>query len=406
MPVPYWRLSFFYFSYFAALGCFISYWGLYLRAKGFSAVEIGQLSALLLAMKLVSPNIWGWLADRYRKSLRIVRWSSFLTALAFAGFLKAHDYSEFVLISLAYGFFWNASLPIYEAMTLAHLQADSHRYSQVRLWGSVGFILSVTTLGQWLDYHPIHYLPLVALGLFLLWWFSTLLTPDCQELSAPTTRSNANEYGNKPALFAFLAIYVLIQIAHAPYYVFYSIYLKEHGYSTTMTGLLWSSGVVAEIVLFLAMKYLLGRFTLRRILLISLLFSVVRWLLIGNFVDNVALVVLAQLLHAASFGGTHIAGIHFMHRFFDARHQGKGQALYHSVSFGLGGMLGSLLSGQYWEVLGPHLIYSIAAACCGLAYVMAHCWIERGEEDEPTGKLETFSSQETPKKLAPRSHEQ
>jgi len=174
-------------------------------------------------------------------------------------------------------------------------------------------------------------------------------------------------------------VYILVQFAHAPYYVFYSIYLKEHLYSTTTTGLLWSLGVIAEIVLFLFMKGLLKRYSLRGILLTSLIFAILRWVLIGGYVENLGLLIFAQLLHAATFGGTHIAAIHFVHRFFDHQHQAKGQALYHSLSFGLGGMLGSLFSGQYWEPLGSHAIYSIAAISCGFAFVIAYIWV--GRED-------------------------
>jgi MFS transporter, PPP family, 3-phenylpropionic acid transporter len=176
-----------------------------------------------------------------------------------------------------------------------------------------------------------------------------------------------------------LFVYVLIQIAHAPYYVFYSLYLKQHLYSTTTTGLLWSLGVVAEIVLFLFMKGLLRRYSLRGILLSSLAFAILRWLLIGAYVDNLGLLVFAQILHAATFGGTHIAAIHLVHRYFNQEHQSKGQALYHSVSFGVGGMIGSLASGQYWETLGSHVIYSAAAVSCGVAFIIATIWV--GRED-------------------------
>jgi MFS transporter, PPP family, 3-phenylpropionic acid transporter len=183
----------------------------------------------------------------------------------------------------------------------------------------------------------------------------------------------------KPEVLAFLLVYVLLQFAHAPYYVFYTIYLKQHLYSTTTTGMLWSLGVIAEIALFLVMKGLLQRYSLRGILLTSLVFAVLRWVLIGGYVDNIGLMIFAQLLHAATFGGTHIAAIHFVHHYFDQHHQSKGQALYHSLSFGLGGMLGSLFSGYYWESAGSHGIYSAAAFSCGIAFVIAYIWV--GKQD-------------------------
>ena len=379
MAVPYWRLSSFYLCYFATLGAFIPYWSLYLKENGFNPAEIGQLSALLVGTKIIAPNLWGWIGDHTRKNLRIIRWTSFFAALLFAGFLAIHSYMEFAWLTIGFSFFWNAPLPLYEATTLSHLQAEAHRYSRIRLWGSVGFILTVVGVGKLLDSQPILLLPIMITGLLAFTWLTTLVTPESRSVSHDHNPARIASIIKKPEVLAFLLVYILVQFAHAPYYVFYSIYLKEHLYSTTTTGLLWSLGVIAEIVLFLFMKGLLKRYSLRGILLTSLIFAILRWVLIGGYVENLGLLIFAQLLHAATFGGTHIAAIHFVHRFFDQKHQAKGQALYHSLSFGLGGMLGSLFSGQYWEPLGSHAIYSIAAISCGFAFVIAYIWV--GRED-------------------------
>jgi PPP family 3-phenylpropionic acid transporter len=375
MPVPYWRLSSFYLCYFAALGCYVPYWSLYLKDNGFNAAEIGQLSALLVGTKVIAPNLWGWIADQSRKNLRIIRWTSFLAALLFAGFFAAKGYGQFALITIAFSFFWNAPLPLFEATTLAHLHDDAHRYSLIRLWGSIGFIVAVTAVGKLLEFQPMLLVPWVICCLLAMTWLAALATPEITVSAHETSPVKIANILKQPEVIAFLLVYVLIQCGHAPYYVFYSLYLKEHLYSTVATGLLWSLGVVAEIVLFVFMKRVLQRFSLRGILLTSLALSALRWLMIGAYADNPALLIVAQFLHAASFGGTHIAAIHFVQQFFDRQHQSKGQALYHSLSFGLGGMVGSLVSGYYWDVLGSHVIYTAAALCCGLAYLISYLWV-------------------------------
>ena len=341
MAVPYWRLSSFYLCYFATLGAFIPYWSLYLKESGFNAAEIGQLSALLVGTKVIAPNLWGWIADHSRKNLRIIRWTAFIASLLFAGFLAVYGYREYALLTIVFSFFWNAPLPLYEAVTLSHLQADSHGYSRIRLWGSVGFILTVAAVGKLLDSQPIALLPYLITGLLGLNWLTTLVTPKSRNVSHDHSQISVTNIIKKPEVIAFLLVYVLLQFAHAPYYVFHAVYL-------------------------------------RGILLTSLVFAVVRWLLIGAYVDNLGLMVIAQLLHAATFGGTHIAAIHLVHRYFDQHHQSKGQALYHSLSFGLGGMIGSLLSGRYWETLGSHVVFTAAAIACGIAYIIAYIWVGRG----------------------------
>ncbi len=376
MSIPYWRLSGFYFFYFATVGVFLPYWGLYLKQRGFNPVQIGELSAMLSGTRIIAPILWGWIADHTGKNLRIIRIAAFFTAAFFAGFLFAHGYFWFAWITIAFSFFWNAALPQFEAVTLYHLKNETHRYSRIRLWGSIGFIVAVLGVGRLLDYLSPDIIPIAVTLLMTLIWAVSLMTPT---IRAPHHQAAVGimQIMKKPELWAFLVVYMLLQLAHAPYYVFYSIYLKHYQYSASLTGFLWALAVFAEIVLFIYMRRILKRFSLRAVLLFSILFSVVRWLMIAWCVDYFWLLLFAQLLHAATFAGTHVAAIHLVHLYFGDRHQGKGQALYTSLTFGLGGMLGSYYSGYYWESFGAEFVYSMAAVCCSVAFVIAYIWVGR-----------------------------
>lgn len=384
MSVPYWRLSGFYFFYFATLGCFVPYWSLYLKGIGFNPIEIGELSALLVGTKIIAPLLWGWIADHTGKSLRIIRLAAFFAAVLFAGFLYAHDYLWVAAITISFSFFWNAVLPQFEAVTLFHLKKEAHRYSQIRLWGSVGFIVTVLGMGLILDIFPVATLPIAIVVLLVLNWWVTLITPEAKSISHRSASLAMLQIIKRPEVLAFFVVNILLQVAHAPYYVFYSIYLKQNHYSATVTGLLWALGVLAEIVLFLYMKRLLKRFSLRAILLFSLALAICRWLIIGWCPDYLGLLIFAQLLHAATFGGVHVVAIHLVHLYFGDQHQGKGQALYSSLGFGVGGVLGSLYSGYYWESLGSRFVYSVAALCCSFALVIAYLWVGRENSQKPT----------------------
>jgi PPP family 3-phenylpropionic acid transporter len=80
----------------------------------------------------------------------------------------------------------------------------------------------------------------------------------------------------------------------------------------------------------------------------------------------------AQILHAASFGVYHAVAIQLIHNYFVGQHQGKGQALYSSVSFGAGGAIGSLYAGYTWESLGTTATFMIAAVVSLLAAFIAY----------------------------------
>jgi len=164
---------------------------------------------------------------------------------------------------------------------------------------------------------------------------------------------------------------LLAQASHGPYYTFFSIYLEDLGYTRTLIGVLWALGVVAEIIIFLLMHRLLPCYGARNLLLTALLITVIRWLLIAAQPQNLPILLIAQIMHAASFGILHASAIHMVHRLFPGRLQGRGQALYSSLSFGLGGAIGSLLSGYVWSNLGASWIYYMAAIMAGIGYLVA-----------------------------------
>ncbi|MGR9086705.1 MAG: MFS transporter [Gammaproteobacteria bacterium] len=379
MSIPYWRLSGFYFFYFAILGVHLPYWGLYLKDSGFDPIEIGNLSALLVATRIIAPALWGGVADRTRNKLFIIRITLFWGAWVFAGFLFAKDYRWVVLLTFGFGFFWNAALPLFEAITLACLTNEPYRYSRIRLWGSVGFITMVLGVGRVLDQLSVAVLPLVITVLLAANWLVTLTLPKTHAPGTGTAPIGILDILRQKGVLAFLLVSMLLQMAHGPYYVFYSIYLKQFEYSATLTGFLWALGVFSEILLFLYIRPVLAKFSLKNILLASLLLAAGRWLLIGWYAGNPYVLVTAQLLHAASFGSAHIASIHLIDQYFGQAHQAKGQALYSSFSFGLGGMAGSMYSGYFWELLGPEFVYSMAAFLCYLAFIITYYRLDRGK---------------------------
>lgn len=376
LTVPYWRLSGFYGFYFASLGALVPYWGLYLKSQGFNARDIGTLMAIIMATKIVSPNIWGWIADHTGKRMQIVRVGCLLATISFAGVFLHQGFWWLVLVMLMFSFFWNAALPQFEATTFNHLGDDVHRYSNIRLWGSIGFIISVAALGPVLDSQGAQILPVVVILLFAGIWLASLIVPEQAAQHIPVGHESLVQVLKKPAVLALLAVCFLMQMSHGPYYTFYSIYMEDYGYSRSAIGQLWALGVIAEVVVFVFMHLLVPRFGVRRLLILSLLLASCRWLMIGVFPQALTFIIIAQVLHAASFGIYHACAIQLIHRYFTGRHQGKGQAIYSSLSFGAGGAIGSFYSGIAWDGLSPQAVFVIAAAISMLAMLIAVIWVK------------------------------
>ncbi len=373
--MPYWRLSSFYFFYFATLGALIPYWGPYLRSIGFSPAEIGNLIAIILGTKIVAPNVWGWIADHSGRCMGVVRLAALLTVVTYSGVFFGTSFWWLALVMTLFSFFWNASLPQLEATTMNFLGDETPRYGRVRLWGSIGFIVVVWSLGPLLDRHGEAMVLPILLVLMAGIWVASLTIPERACRLGHEQHASILTLFRQPAILAFLLSCLLMQASHAPYYAFYSIFLADHGYSNTFIGFLWAVGVICEVIVFLTMSRIFSRLSLRTVLLGSFLLAALRWVLIAYFVDSVPILIFAQAMHAVTFGAYHATAVHMVHRFFTGRHQHRGQAIYSSMSFGVGGALGSFYSGYSWMWFGATTTYLVAAVMALLAFALTYSLI-------------------------------
>jgi PPP family 3-phenylpropionic acid transporter len=367
-----WRIAGFYFFYYAFVGMFSPYWSLYLKSIHFDAIEIAILLSMQPVMRMIAPNIWGWLADHTGQKLLVVKIAATLSAVCYLGVFATTSFWGMLLVLALMSFFWSASMPLVEATTLTYLGKHSARYGRIRSWGSIGFITSVVGLGYAFDYIAISWLLWAGLvceiGILI---FARQIPPTKVQVHS-TDHQPVRQIVLQPRVIALFSACFLMSVAHGPYYTFYSIYLVEHGYAKSAVGGLWALGVICEIGVFFLMPWLVRRFGFTRILLISFSAAIVRFILIGWGVDYLILLLIAQVLHAATFGAYHAASVGLVHEFFQGRHQSKGQALFGSLTYGAGGMLGGLASGPIWQHYGASVLYSCSAgvALLGLLLIL------------------------------------
>ncbi|HET7776031.1 MAG TPA: MFS transporter [Azospira sp.] len=374
-PLPYWRLSGYYFFHFAFVGVFQPYFGLYLQSLHLSSWEIGLILSQMALMRLCSPAVWGWLADHLHVRIPLVRLAAGVSVVVFNLLFFAQTLVPLLGAMALLAFFWSAALPLMETVVFDHLHAEPARYSRVRIWGSIGYIVTVLITGALLDYLPpvsVLWMSFCLMGGILGF---ALLVPESPTPPQTVASPPVSTILAQLRVRALLGACFLMSAAHGALYLFYSIYLADHGYSKTLVGSLWFLGVIAEIFVFFFMARLLRRFSLRQVLLASFAAAILRFLLIGWCVDSLPVLLFAQVLHSLTFGAYHAAAIAAINRWFPGRCQARGQALYSSLSFGAGGLVGGLLSGWSWDVLGGAATFGLGAAFAFLGWLLVAAWV-------------------------------
>jgi PPP family 3-phenylpropionic acid transporter len=364
------NLSRFYFIYYFFVGAFVPYWGLYLQSEQFSAADIGILMSLFQISRIFAPNLWGWLADHTGRRVKWIQLTALLGLLGFIAVFWAHGFWWLFFVMLSLSLFTSSTLPLSESLTLAHLATTNGHYSRIRMWGSLGFIVAAVVLGFLIDAYGIKSLLWFLLSVQIVLFSLTFKLPDATVAPHAHDHFSIWQIIKQPVVIALLLGCALMVTAHGVLYNFYSIYLAEHGYSKGMIGLLWSLGVICEIIIFMLMPKLMARFSLKVILLTSLALAVLRFSMIGVAVDNLWWLLIAQSLHAFTFGSFHAASVEVITQFFNGRHQAKGQAIYNSVAYGVGGTVGGLAGGYALQYMGGQNTFLLAALFPLLGFVV------------------------------------
>ncbi len=365
------NFALFFFAYYGYVGVFSPYASLYFADKGISATQIGVLMSLMQVMRIFGPNLWGWVADHTSQRVRVLRLTSIAAAIVFCGMFWGQTFLYFFIVMVLLNLFTSAQGPLSEALMLSAMRGDLTHYGRLRLWGSVGFIAAVMVSGQLLDWFGIGLVPWISLLLLALVAFASIRMREEGAVHHAHDTPSVRSLLQRREVIAFFASTFLMVAAHASLYVYYSLYLSQIGYSKTVIGLMWSLGVVAEIAFFYWQAPLFRRLGVRLLMLASLAIGIVRFMMIGLGAESLVLLLFAQVLHAATFGVHHSASVATMQRWFAGPLQARGQALYISISYGLGGTAGGLLLSACWDTFGAELVYLLAAAMCAVGWLAA-----------------------------------
>jgi PPP family 3-phenylpropionic acid transporter len=243
------------FAYFAAIGLFNPYAPLWFQSLGLSTLVIGGIASLQSWTRIVAPYAWSWAGDHSGRRTELIRLAAVGALLSALGLLGVRGAVPVALVTTLLFVANSGVVPLYET-SLAHLLntpsgMDTTRYGRVRMWGSVGFIVSVTAFGALLEWAGIAIFPaFVATMNALLLWAAWRL---------PTTRAEARHDEpappvlpllRRPEVAWFFASIGFTVLAHTSLYAFFSLYLVSLGYGKLAVGALWAVSVAVEIAFF------------------------------------------------------------------------------------------------------------------------------------------------------------
>jgi PPP family 3-phenylpropionic acid transporter len=365
------RLSFFYGTAFGMLGTYLPFFPVWLKAVGIEASWIGIITALpALTRFTVLPMVTAF-AERRRATRNAIVMTAFATAIGLVVVGTQHHGLALFLVFAVTCCLWTPTGPLTDAYALRGVVRYGLDYGPLRLWGSAAFVFGALSCGLFIDViAPERLIWIIAAAAGLSAFASLGLRPlDVPVTSEPGHRG-AGALLRDGGFLAIIVASALIQGSHAAYYIFASIVWKQAGLGGLTIALLWSLGVVAEILLFA----LSPRFTLPSsvLVVIGALSAVARWVITAQQ-PPIAILAVVQLAHGLTFGLTQVGTMGLLVHHVPGHVMTRGQG-YLAACSGIVASSTSILCGIVYARYGEGVYYVMAAMAASGAAVM---WLAR-----------------------------
>jgi PPP family 3-phenylpropionic acid transporter len=363
-------------TYFAHIGFFNPYLPLWLKEMGFGLLAISVLTSLQAATRLFAPYGWGWLSDHTGERVKLLRYGA-TAALVAACFLFFDLTPVWLGVVLLVMFtHTSAMMPMSEA-AMAHLVSqggafDAKRYGRVRLFGSLGFLVTVFAAGAWFEGFGMQHFPAWTVLSLLAVTVSVWLLPDLKE-AVPALHARVQlgpVLRQRPVQWFFVAAFFHV-LSHIGIYVFFSLFLDALGFSKILIGFLWAVSVVVEVLWFFTQSQWIPKLPLTAWLLVCSAAMLLRMGLTAQWAQFLWVLLFAQALHALTFAAHHTVCIALLSHHFPGRLRGRGQALYTVVAYGFPGVIGGLLGGLLSDRLGLASVYWASMVTSAIATAAA-----------------------------------
>ncbi|HEY3323275.1 MAG TPA: MFS transporter [Planctomycetota bacterium] len=360
------QIAFFYFLLFLAQGIIIPYLPRYFYALGFSGKQVGTILALLPLLAIFGPPCWGFVADRTGRPARVLKLISAGAALMFLPMLKVTSFWAVAAVFILYSLFAPAVQSLTDSIAVSEAKRLGTHYGRLRLWGSIGFIVSALGYPYLLEAGlSLNWTVVFAAGALGLYALASHLVPSTAGRASSGTQAHATlrdarDLLAQPALLAFLLAAMTHWTAMQCYYQLYALHLDKLGIPARFIGWGLTLGVCTEITVMFTFRSLLKRLPLFLLLCIAFLGSSLRWYLVSRLSTGPALAAV-QMFHGLSFGIFYVGSLGHLEQAVPERLRATGWALFTAVVFGCGGILGNKLMGAAYDVAGASAGFQVSA---------------------------------------------
>ncbi|MGE6743946.1 MFS transporter [Allorhizobium pseudoryzae] len=375
-PVPAWfalRCSLAYAAALGVNGILLPFFPVWLKSLTFDDVEIGLILSLPILLRILAGPLFGFLADRMAERARVLLFSAGLSIATALALTKVEGFWPVLVLFALQGAAFAPFTPVLESITVMGVRRWGFRYGSIRVWGSIGFVVTTLIAGEAVSRLSGTIVPVAAAVAFLFTLGAALIVPRLGR--AVSTRANAGgalipSGSATGGLLPLMIGCTLVQSTHGMYYGFSGIHWQALGFSGSQIGLLWSAGVVAEILFFFLSSVIAKRFSALSLMLFGGGMAVIRWALFVQPLDFLPALLL-QCSHAFTFAFLHFG---MQQKIVERVHESRESSVQGTYFFysGLFLAVSTFVSGVLYRHFGQESYYAMSLVA-GIGLVI--CWV-------------------------------
>jgi len=347
-----------------------------------SQARIGLIYMTLPIASIIAPFLGGQIADRWFASQRFLAVSHVLGGIVLLGVARLTGFAEVFIGMLIYNLIYAPTIALTNAIVFHHWPND--KFSQIRVWGSIGWIVVGWVFGAWLgsslipDRAPVmrDCLYFAAVLSFILGIFALTLphTPPSKQPGRPWAFVDAFALLRNPA-FAVMAFVAFLVAAEMQCYFIWTGNFLSKGLELPENWIpsILTLGQICEMVMMVLLPFILKRLGFR----VTMALGIAAWGLrdfVFSLGQPVPLVIGAVALHGVGFAFFFTTIFMFTDAVAPKHIRASAQSFLASITIGLGMLVGSLGAGisdvlKDWRL--TYLIPAILCAACCILFVAA-----------------------------------
>lgn len=375
---------------FWAMAGYAVFFAPWLTSRGLDATEVAFILAMALFVRSIFGPIGALFADgfEYKKTPMLIM--NVATALCVFSLYFIDGYWMIAVVIALYSIASAAIVPILEGLTVKGAAKFNFDFGRTRLWGSVAFIISSYFCGKAIDAY--------GMDVLITWLLIGAITSSIASFILPVlpaSETDAEPVGKKkfdmagavmlvkqPIFITILITVSFIQASHGVYYGFSAIHWAVIGYSSELIGILWATGVVAEVALFMFSASLTNRFGPRRMIILAAVAGIVRWAILSQD-PSIVWVFASQLLHAFTFGAVYLGALHLISRSVPDNLISTAMAINISLNSGVFMAVALIIAGNLYDDYGNQAYwFAVVMSAIGLIMGLGLKFIWNGDAIE------------------------